>query len=658
MKKALKTLSLTLWGIVLLMGATSCKKEKTEDEPVGEMMRIEASVDNHNGNEKTSILNDGKVVWDRNDKISLCSGMTASPFRLADEPGSPTSVFVGSRPGKAPYYACYPYDAVRTENGFTFEILDDQSDITVNAGPMAAYSPEGKSVKFENTLSWLKIGLKGNALVKKVTLEDKNGGKLYGSLNVKLKDDEESPIDFANQSIDNGGSILKIESTDGFQLKSGGDDSNFTWFSFLVPVGSLKGNIEIKVYGNGDDCLKTYTKTLSGGIAAHKVYTAKVNESEVTVTAPTVTTTVACDVCITTVGGTIKLTNPTTATVEYGAVYSKTNPNPTIGGADCIKQLVNEEKISGTKSFSVTISPIDESSTYYVRAYATNGLLQYGEVKSTQTPRPLPADWTNNGNGFNPHKFKVSSSQEVYFSQANLRYQASTNTWRFSDHQYDVIGAGNANISQTYDGWIDLFCWATSGYNHNNKCYQPWSSSTDGDANYYAFGEAWTDISGIADWGYNAISNGGNTENSGWRTMKIAEWNYLMTRSGKSAWGKVGCTYGVILLPEDFSWSDPSLSGAGLPTWYSGTQNWNNRNNYTYSQWSLIEALGAVFIPATGYRNGTALQDVNSKGRYWTSEAFNVDGAHKTYFYNNGYDGDTGGHLYLGFPVRLVRNAN
>ena len=131
-----------------------------------------------------------------------------------------------------------------------------------------------------------------------------------------------------------------------------------------------------------------------------------------------------------------------------------------------------------------------------------------------------------------------------------------------------------------------------------------------------------------------------------------------MTRSGKSAWGKVGCTCGVILLPEDFSWSDPSLSGAGLPIWYSGTQDWNNRNNYTYSQWSLIEALGAVFIPATGYRNGTTIQDVNSKGRYWTSEDYNVDGAYKAYFYNNGYEGNTGGHLYFGFPVRLVRNAN
>ena len=42
--------------------------------------------------------------------------------------------------------------------------------------------------------------------------------------------------------------------------------------------------------------------------------------------------------------------------------------------------------------------------------------------------------------------FSVSATQQVHFSQGNLQYQASTNTWRFAEHQYDYVG------TQTADG--------------------------------------------------------------------------------------------------------------------------------------------------------------------------------------------------------------
>ena len=39
------------------------------------------------------------------------------------------------------------------------------------------------------------------------------------------------------------------------------------------------------------------------------------------------------------------------------------------------------------------------------------------------------------------------SGNKVFFSQGNLQYQASTNTWRFAENQYDYIGSDNSNIS-------------------------------------------------------------------------------------------------------------------------------------------------------------------------------------------------------------------
>ena len=45
--------------------------------------------------------------------------------------------------------------------------------------------------------------------------------------------------------------------------------------------------------------------------------------------------------------------------------------------------------------------------------------------------------------------FSISDSKQIYFSQGNLQYQASTGTWRFAEHQYDMIGSDNSNISSS-----------------------------------------------------------------------------------------------------------------------------------------------------------------------------------------------------------------
>ena len=73
--------------------------------------------------------------------------------------------------------------------------------------------------------------------------------------------------------------------------------------------------------------------------------------------------------------------------------------------------------------------------------------------------------------------FSVGNDKKVFFSKGNLQYQASTDTWRFAESQFDVVGLDNKQISDSDTCWIDLFGWATSGFPHGSVCYQPWSSS-------------------------------------------------------------------------------------------------------------------------------------------------------------------------------------
>ena len=256
-------------------------------------------------------------------------------------------------------------------------------------------------------------------------------------------------------------------------------------------------------------------------------------------------------------------------------------------------------------------------------------------------------------------KFTINSNgDQVYFSKGNLQYQASTSTWRFAEHQYDYVGdasngnvyvgevkCNNANISSTYIGWIDLFGYGTSGYNNNQTCWQPYSTTEN--SSYYYSGN----LSGNADWGYNAISNGGNRENMGWRSLTNAEWNYIFnTRNTSSnvryAMGQVNGVKGVIVLPDDW---DSSIYVFNNPNGGNLTS-----NTITVDEWNnLLEANGAAFLPAAGYRQNTVVKLVGECGNY-----FYNDYGHFLRFYNNEFDyGYSQISRCNGHSVRLVHDV-
>ena len=261
--------------------------------------------------------------------------------------------------------------------------------------------------------------------------------------------------------------------------------------------------------------------------------------------------------------------------------------------------------------------------------------------------------------GVLPGAFSVSTTQQVRFSQGNLQYQASTNTWRFAEHQYDYVGSANNNISSTYSGWIDLFGWGTSGWNSGANCYQPWSTSTSR-SDYYPGGSYTNGLTGAyaeADWAWhNAISNGGNAVHQ-WRTLTQSEWYYLLNSrtnaSSKRGTGNINGVGGLIILPD--SWTQPldcPQFNTGLASSYG---DWT-LNSYTVAQWAQMESAGAVFLPAAGGRYGTDVGSVGSNGHYWSSTRYyNEYYAYVMYFYSSYLGATDVSDRYSGFSVRPVR---
>ena len=228
--------------------------------------------------------------------------------------------------------------------------------------------------------------------------------------------------------------------------------------------------------------------------------------------------------------------------------------------------------------------------------------------------------------------FSVSATQQVHFSRGNLQYNPLTNKWRFAEHQFDYIAEEDTNVSFNYNGWIDLFGWGTSNWNSGAHYYKPWDVSTDGEG--YMPGNDWTnDLTGDyaeADWAWhNHIQNGGNIEHV-WRTLTASEWKYLLEERTDAAdkWGlaTVGPINGMVILPDN--WTLPEGLTFIPGTDVSMVDNYSNCSSYTYAEWSQMEAAGAVFLPAAGFRVGLTGDNV-----HYPDEKIRVDGAHLGGYY-------------------------
>ena len=249
----------------------------------------------------------------------------------------------------------------------------------------------------------------------------------------------------------------------------------------------------------------------------------------------------------------------------------------------------------------------------------------------------------------------------VHFSQGNLQYKPSTGAWRFAEHQYHFVGNDSqGNVYEngvkcdnnliyyqaSYPGWIDYYHWCPG----NN----PMSN----------------DFSHFVDWGVNAITGGGAANT--WRTLSAAEWDYIFDNrpnaSSKRGIATVDGVHGLVLLPDNWT-TMPN----GITSLNTTLSDWTD-NEYDVSQWAQMEAMGAVFLPASG-QSSYQIGDVGTYRSYISAEG-NDHPADPTDPYDYEYNDEDGiglrfatfsigfvGTGYAGLPslslsVRLVRNEN
>ena len=238
--------------------------------------------------------------------------------------------------------------------------------------------------------------------------------------------------------------------------------------------------------------------------------------------------------------------------------------------------------------------------------------------------------------------FSVAADKQVSFSQGNLQYIQSTDTWQFAREQYEYIGAANIKDGALADR-IDMFGWSA------NNTTAPFGVSTSTNAADYA--------GDFVDWGTNTIC--GNAPNT-WRTLSKDEWDYVLNERENAQQlrtkGSVEGKEGVILLPD--SWICPEGYTIAIIPDEANLQ--PNVNTYSQADWSKLEDAGAIILPSAGMRRNAIELEVrhpNIFGGYWTCT--NKD-EHNSYCYTFHTQDceyvDYSNHIY-GRSVRLVHDT-
>ena len=540
------------------------------------------------------------------------------------------------------------------------------------AMPMVAYSSE-QELEFKNVLGGICFPLVGEGMtVTKIILASADPNEvLWGECKTTISTSDADPTSVVSNE-DANKNCITLNCGSGIAL-----GTNPTDFYVMVPAGTLETGFTVEAF-NGETSIFVRSADWSANPQENFITRSVIrkvdhnlqiiHELDVTTVSPTFITKNSVLGIGEVSGGTV---------TERGicwALASVTN-SPTIAN-EYLAEGGNE-----VGSFDVALSNLNEDQVYYVRAYAKNdvGIPYYGEPIPFATRYDYFSE-ANHGKGRGAFTVNVDGDQ-VFFSMGNLQYNKTTSVWSFMENQFDMVEMdGDVGTDYANQNIISLFGWGTSGINDYTPiatCYQPWATSTSS-TQYNPYGSYTTNLnsqSGKADWGYNAISNGGNKQNSGWRTLQgyangdnTAEWNYLLINRScsqryafaelvplKSTAETDGISVnGMILFPDNFVW--PAL----VNNITSNSVVDFATNQLTEAEWSLLEQAGAIFLPAAGGREGNTVFATGLMAAYWsaTYKTGVSDVAHLLLFGGEDMDPQSEGARKGGFSVRLVTEIN
>jgi hypothetical protein len=328
---------------------------------------------------------------------------------------------------------------------------------------------------------------------------------------------------------------------------------------------------------------------------------------------------------------------------------------------------------ASTNNYSVTISNLQQGTTYHVRAYAQNAMgIAYGEDVSFATkaysvpvvsttagssityktftsggkivdtggqsvttqgicyspfPNPTIDNTTKTGSKKSDGSFTCSLTGleigTVYYVRAYARNAVGVGYGeevQISTKNFFPISVGSNKKVQFSKGNLTASLTIASTQYYMSETNTDWFTGKPVTLMGWGTGDNPTNTSAYPSRDYPYTEWGskvkGDVDGLSWTTLSISEWTYIFQGRENAAslygMGKIDGKFGLFILPDN--WVCPQ----GINFSAGGTN-----NNYTLANWQKMEEAGAIFLPAAGYRfyknQEWWVQNVGTAGYYWSS---------------------------------------
>ncbi|MDO5342285.1 MAG: hypothetical protein Q4F69_07535 [Bacteroidia bacterium] len=266
-----------------------------------------------------------------------------------------------------------------------------------------------------------------------------------------------------------------------------------------------------------------------------------------------------------------------------------------------------------------------------------------GESFKPETNTPVP--------GLIPGVFTIGERKSIHFSQGNLYY--NHNTTRF-------IIENNQMYFPT--------CYMDDHVTHFHFC-QTWQYAVQKDYINENIPEAMLFTNASAEEpnaGFDVYVGDNVVVTGFYRVLSTSEIGYMMNQRKVYVNNEAKVPYGLATVSAGANWSGlvilpDNWDGSVCPDFPYGTRSYADKY-FTDVEWAKMEAAGAVFLPAAGYRvEETYYQnaDPTKRGLYMLSEHCNPDGNYYYNFWNDPNDyGIMTHHRYWGCSIRLICDSN
>lgn len=185
------------------------------------------------------------IRWQQSDEIAVFAENSSTPgkFKLIKGAGEVASVFSGAVPQSDSYTAIAPYSYVRALTGSSATVeIPNEISLSDNTFPMVMVgTAKGKNMYFYNTMSCLKLVLKGTGVVSSIKISSPEGKSLSGKAHIK-------DIGTAEPKLEMEGSGASITVNVGRILLS---EEKETHLLIPIPVGTYS-SLSFSVSCTGD----------------------------------------------------------------------------------------------------------------------------------------------------------------------------------------------------------------------------------------------------------------------------------------------------------------------------------------------------------------------------------------------------------------------